>query len=354
MRTLYTLATAASLTLGLALPIPSAHAADLGGDCCADLEARVAELESTAVKHENKKLKLTISGSVDYSMLYWSVAGVNTTAIVQNPNDASRVRFGAEGLVAKDIKVGAVTELGLGYDPLIPSSIEARSTYVYVEAGAIRATLGHQKVATDGVEGAGPVDLSMVAPILDVSSIGGGALFGEARQNAIRFDVTPVAGLHIAASYTPHSAVVTGGAVKDVSVDYSTVIAKTLTVTGTLGLRADDGAAGNTLLASAGVHDSVTGLFVQGGYGRSYGTSLVGWQAQAGLAKALIVPGSMTTIYAEYGRATLVTSADASLWGFGVTQDVGSTGATAFLGYRNYSDGGVTGATVLGGMKVDF
>jgi hypothetical protein len=38
----------------------SAQAADLGGDCCADLEERVAELEATTARKGNRKVKLEI------------------------------------------------------------------------------------------------------------------------------------------------------------------------------------------------------------------------------------------------------------------------------------------------------
>ena len=37
-----------------------AKAADLGGDCCADLEERVAELEATTVRKGNKKVKVEL------------------------------------------------------------------------------------------------------------------------------------------------------------------------------------------------------------------------------------------------------------------------------------------------------
>ncbi len=39
------------------VPLP-AKAADLGGDCCADLEERVAELEATTVRKGNKKVSV--------------------------------------------------------------------------------------------------------------------------------------------------------------------------------------------------------------------------------------------------------------------------------------------------------
>ena len=36
-------------------------AADLGGDCCADLEERIAELEATTARKGNRKVKLEVS-----------------------------------------------------------------------------------------------------------------------------------------------------------------------------------------------------------------------------------------------------------------------------------------------------
>ena len=41
-----------------------ASAADLGGDCCADLEERIAELEATTARKGNRKVSLTVSGHV--------------------------------------------------------------------------------------------------------------------------------------------------------------------------------------------------------------------------------------------------------------------------------------------------
>jgi hypothetical protein len=46
-------------------------AADLGGDCCADLEERVAELEATTVRKGNKKVSITLYGQVNRAILFW-------------------------------------------------------------------------------------------------------------------------------------------------------------------------------------------------------------------------------------------------------------------------------------------
>jgi len=78
------LAAAGLLAGGLAT---SANAADLGGNCCADLEERVAELEATTARKGNRKVSLTISGWVAEQVTYWDdgeesnvyVGGIGTT-----------------------------------------------------------------------------------------------------------------------------------------------------------------------------------------------------------------------------------------------------------------------------------
>ena len=61
---------AAGLFVG-GVAMPSAKAADLGGDCCADLEERVAELEATTARKGNRRVSLTISGQVSTAVMAW-------------------------------------------------------------------------------------------------------------------------------------------------------------------------------------------------------------------------------------------------------------------------------------------
>ena len=66
------IAAALGMTLGgFAMSASPAKAADLGGDCCADLEERVAELEATTVRKGNKKVSVTLSGWVTKSVNFW-------------------------------------------------------------------------------------------------------------------------------------------------------------------------------------------------------------------------------------------------------------------------------------------
>lgn len=55
----------------LCMPTGQAAAADLAGDCCADLEERISELEARAVRKENRKIKLAISGYVAQEITWW-------------------------------------------------------------------------------------------------------------------------------------------------------------------------------------------------------------------------------------------------------------------------------------------
>src|SRR6476620_809371 len=66
------IAAALGMTLGgFAMSATPAKAADLGGDCCADLEERVAELEATTVRKGNKKVSVTLSGWVVKLGTWW-------------------------------------------------------------------------------------------------------------------------------------------------------------------------------------------------------------------------------------------------------------------------------------------
>ena len=55
--------------------IAPALAANLGGDCCADLEERIAELEATTARKGNRKVSLTISGYVAQEVTRWDDGG---------------------------------------------------------------------------------------------------------------------------------------------------------------------------------------------------------------------------------------------------------------------------------------
>jgi hypothetical protein len=96
------IAAALGLTLGgFAFKATPAQAADLGGDCCADLEERVAELEATTVRKGNKKVSVTISGWVVKSINWWDDGDLDSFVVGDKDADlASRFALTGSATIA--------------------------------------------------------------------------------------------------------------------------------------------------------------------------------------------------------------------------------------------------------------
>jgi hypothetical protein len=91
---------------GFLLNTGSAYAADLGGNCCADLEERVAELEVTTVRKGNRRVSLTLSGQVNRSLLYWNDGFQNDLYSVDNAISNSRFRMTGNAKLSADLTAG--------------------------------------------------------------------------------------------------------------------------------------------------------------------------------------------------------------------------------------------------------
>ena len=96
-----------------ALAVSPAQAADLGGDCCADLEERVATLEATTARKGNRKVSLTISGWVNSGVLIWD-DGYEEDAYVTADNGTT---LGSRIMFAGDAKINS--EWSAGYRVVI-------------------------------------------------------------------------------------------------------------------------------------------------------------------------------------------------------------------------------------------
>ena len=98
---------AIAVLAGLLLSTVSAQAADLGGNCCADLEERVAELEATTARKGNRRMSLTISGQVTRSILYWNDGDRSDTyGGLDNHNQSSRFTFSGSAKIRPDLTAG--------------------------------------------------------------------------------------------------------------------------------------------------------------------------------------------------------------------------------------------------------
>jgi len=109
----YTLsALAAAGLLAGGLTATSASAADLGGNCCADLEERIAELEATTARKGNRKVSLTISGWVGEQVMGWD-DGVESNAYVVGLGTTlgTNVKFTGQATISPGWSAGYVLHL---------------------------------------------------------------------------------------------------------------------------------------------------------------------------------------------------------------------------------------------------
>lgn len=103
----------------LAGSVVSVAAADLGGNCCADLEERIAELEATTARKGNRKVSLTISGYVAQELTVWNDGG-ETNAYLHGlgPTQATHVKLNGQAQIAPGWTAGYMLRLqNLSDDP---------------------------------------------------------------------------------------------------------------------------------------------------------------------------------------------------------------------------------------------
>lgn len=143
----------------------AAQAADLGGNCCADLEERVAELEATTARKGNRKVSLTISGHVNEGVMFWD-DGVNSDAyIATNTQSRTRFRFKGSATINADWSAGFYLEFGMtrpgsalsvnaaADDTMLSATgIDIRHQTLYLKSKTYGTlNIGHTSDATDGI-----------------------------------------------------------------------------------------------------------------------------------------------------------------------------------------------------------
>jgi predicted porin len=113
-RKAWLLSAAAMLIGGWAMP---AAAADLGGNCCADLEERIAELEATTARKGNRKVSLTISGWVNEAVFFWDDGTESNVYVGTNFVEQSRFRLLGEAKINANWSAGYILEIGVAGHP---------------------------------------------------------------------------------------------------------------------------------------------------------------------------------------------------------------------------------------------
>jgi hypothetical protein len=121
---------AAGLLAGAAT---SASAADLGGNCCADLEERIAELEATTARKGNRKVSLTISGWVNQQVTFWD-DGLEQNIYIHDLGTTlgSHVKFTGQATISPGWSAGYVLHIeAINSDGLLTSQTQPSGPAVY-------------------------------------------------------------------------------------------------------------------------------------------------------------------------------------------------------------------------------
>jgi len=133
--------------------------ADLQGDCCADLEERVAELEATTVLKGNRKVSVTLSGYVAKQVMAWDDGVDGDTYIADiGPTQASNFRISGQARIAPGwtagfmIRVQDLSNSTMGLSQFIAVqdlglNTQLSNWFVASEAYG-RLTVGHQALAS--------------------------------------------------------------------------------------------------------------------------------------------------------------------------------------------------------------
>jgi hypothetical protein len=360
--------------------VPAAKAADLGGDCCADLEERVAELEATTARKGNRRVSLTISGQVTTHIMAWDDGDDSNTYVVDNTAGAGGSGFGFAGTAKINPNVTAGFDLALGV------SSGARSNQVSQtddDGGAtgdtniavLRAnwyldhkTLGRITVGRINTASAGAtaVDLGGAGVIANVnlsywnggfqsgvgtwSALLGGNVGGSAlsRANGVMYSTPTFGGF---------SASVSGGEDDywDAALRYAGEfsgfrIAGAVAYTSNVGGFGEFGGIGgetstlepDSWKGSASILHVGTGLFLTGAFvNQDYNTTRPDttlWYVQGGVSKNWFGLGN-TVLYGEYGNVEdgLAAGSSADVWGLGVVQHIDAAAMELYLAYRRYS-----------------
>jgi predicted porin len=363
-----------------------AYAADLGGDCCSDLEERVAELEATTARKGNRKVSLTIYGQVNTALMYFDNGDRSDLYVVDNQVSNSRFGFRGEAKISPTWSAGFLIEVAAGLtaesnavtetndDGSTPADggIQIRHASWYLQNKDLgKVTVGRTSMVTDGIS---EIDLGGTNVLTQAGlywgnkiSVGGLATSFDTfatgnyefdRNNAIRYDTATIGGFQAGVAFGENDR-------WDVGLRYAGEMSGFRLAAGIgYGVDTDNNAkSGGTigedrvLAGSLSVLHVASGLFVSGAianrdiddYGGVPGVDVEEryWSVRGGISKNWFGIGN-TVPYIEYHKwksdrdnVTGIPGADtgneAEIWGVGVVQNIDAAAMELYLGYKNHS-----------------
>ncbi len=394
---------AAGLIVGSVTLAPkAARAADLGGDCCADLEERVAELEATTARKGNRKMSLTISGRVNANILYWNENGappVNTVAngafdhasdfyFGNSAGTESNFKLNGSGKISSDVTAGFYMEVRV--DPSVGVAqtqnshqqgpgFSGRQQYVYLSSKSLgELRLGRLTGAFDDAPygnfgggtigglgttpGGGSFNLRFANGAYSGQTYGGvlGEIFDN-QENRIKYISPTLGGFTFKADVGGDD---TAGANLGWAQKFGTVNVEAIAayksskrIDGVIdqvffpNLDPLTNVANDNLRSaaiSASIWETNSGLYLSGEYAKGYSAitgrnDTTNWFVQGGWMKNVTGVG-VTTIYASYFKAQdmLTNDTSAHYFNVGVDQELSSVASNVYLHYQRDTFDGCT------------
>ncbi len=351
----YSLSALAAAGLLAGTMATSATAADLGGNCCADLEERIAELEATTARKGNRKVSLTVTGWVS-SQIYWFDSGVESNVyVVDNANDlSSNFKFTGSATISPGWKAGY--SLWIYADP--GNSLQSdndndtggiglaiENSYWFIQSDQLgKVSVGRQSLAADnaalGTDFSGTLfPANSVTfdggffPLVDANTnavqaarwenagfwcehagIGIGNDCAGLRLNGVRYDTPTFAGFSLSASWGEDDywdiAARYSGEFSGIKVSLATAYSETTDNAGNrpcIGTGVGPCADNSYFQVGGMVKHLASGLWVHGTYGinevddPAVLNDIVGWYLKAGWSNKFSTLGA-THFYGEYGK----------------------------------------------------
>lgn len=363
----------------------TARAADLGGNCCADLEDRIAELEATTARKGNRKVSVTVYGVVNKAISHWSGDFPAGTAVGENSSDETY--FGVRGAAAIGggwsagyvLEIGAggydaALKSGIGYGPVLggdTNEIYTRQSFAYVKSEDLgKLSVGLTSQATDGIYEMTTANTRPAMRAGSLRPITGPQIFEAldlwdgTRANVIRYDSPFLMGAVLSASWTTGDVgPIDTDDVWDVALRWRGDAAGFEAVAGigyrngivipTIGALGAVGPIDPEIISgSASIKHTETGLFITGAAGKlDLGpVDVTSYELQGGIEKNWFGFGATTLFvdYADWGDLEL------EYVGAGIVQHFDDAGLDLYLTGRRYEFGDFDGTGILAGAKIQF
>lgn len=374
-----------------------ADAADLGGNCCSDLEERIAELEATTARKGNRKVSVNISGQINKALFSYDADDFDLgsdTHVIENGTSETFVSVTGNAQISKGWSAGYVLEIGQGTtgidvnlalggvtgDVATDNGLYTRQSYAYIKSDEIgTVSLGLQSMATDDLSQQNVARTGAASKRLTWQPIGGIGVsvlgfdlldiplepFNGRKDNAVKYVSPTWQGFSVSAAWSSNDDS------WDAALRYEGEGAG-FQVVGAVGYY-DDGnndilesfedlivlpdLGSTTLMVNGGLKHVASGLFVQGTWARLEFDAPISietdsYHVQAGWEGRFFSVGQ-TTLFGEYSEWDDL--AGLSFYGVGVNQQLGDA-VDLYALARRYDVGDADGNidTVLTGLRLRF